>query len=172
MNDKQLQRLIQGSKRAQRVLQKRRQAEAEQQKYEARRQENLRLRAEYSEQLLALAHENGLWQAAEKAAQRLGGNLVTHVRFHVHQGMSTGCIDPSLLAPEIGELRPSFLALLISWQEGDDIKEVEIRMDRRQWINLQTRFFSIPPFIWRRNMPASLDALLDGAIRRPRIKPV
>ncbi len=171
MNEKQLQRLIQGSKRAQKVLQKRRQAEAEQQKYEARRQENLRLRAEYSEQLLALAHENGLWAAAEKAAQRLGGNLTTNMRFHVHQGMSTGCIDPSLLAPEIGELRPSFLALLINWQEGDAIKEVEIRMDRRQWINLQTAFYSIPPFIWRRRMPASLDALIEGAIRQPRVRP-
>ena len=67
---------------------------------------------------------------------------------------------------------PVLPPLLITWQEGDDIREVEIRMDRRQWINLQNRFYSIPPFIWRRNMPKSLDDLIDGAIRSSHIKPV
>ncbi len=171
MKEEQLDRLIQGSKRAKKVLEKRRLAQAEQQKYENRRQQNQRLKAEFGAQLLTLAEENGLLQAAERAALRLGGNLTSNMRFHVHQGMSTCCIDPSLIEPEIGELRPSFLALLITWQDADDTKEVEIRMDRRQWINLQNRFFSIPPFIWRRNLPKSLDDLIDDAIRQPHVMP-
>jgi len=44
-------------------------------------------------------------------------------------------------------------------------------MDRREWINLQDRFFSIPPFIWRRNMPKSLDDLIEDAIRKESAAP-
>lgn len=171
MKDEQLNRLVQGSKRAKKVLAKRRLVQAEQDKYEERRKENQRLRAEYSDQLWALAQQNGLLAAAERAAARRGGMVTSNMRFHIHQGFSTGCIDPSLIEPEIGELRPSFLALSITWPEGEDTNQVEVRMDRRQWINLQGRFFSIPPLVWRRNMPQSLDDLIDWACREPRIKP-
>jgi len=171
VKEEQLDRLVRGSKRANRVLSKRRLAQTEQQKTEERRQENLRLRAEYSDQLRSLAQQNGLLAAAERAAARQGGAVTSSMRFHIHQGMSTGCVDPSLIEPEIGELRPSFLSLLITWQEGDDAKQVQIKMDRREWINLQDRFFSIPPFIWRRNMPKSLDDLIEDAIRKESAAP-
>jgi hypothetical protein len=171
MKEEQLDRLVRGSRRANKVLAKRRLAEAEQQKTEERRKENLRLRAEYSDQLRSLALENGVLTAAEKAAAQRGGTVTSNMRFYIHQGLSTCCVDPSLIEPEIGELRPSFLSLLINWQEGDDTKEVHIKMDRRQWINLQDRFFSIPPFIWRRNMPKSLDDLIEDAIRKESATP-
>ena len=171
MKQEQFNRLVQGSKRAKKVLAKRRLVQAEQDRYEERKKENQRLRAEYSDQLLSLAQRNGLLAAAERAAARQGGTVISNTRFYIHQGFSTGCIDPSLIEPEIGELRPSFLALLITWQEGEDINEVEVRMDRRQWINLQGRFFSIPPLVWRRNMPQSLNDLIDQACREPRVRP-
>lgn len=166
MDEKQLGRLLEGSKRAQKTLARSHAARAEAQKYEDRRQRNLRLKEEYGAELMALAEENGLLARVEHAAAQLGGAVSSNMRFHVHQGMSTCCIDPSLIEPEIGELRPSFLSLVISWEAGDDAKRVEIKMDRRQWLNFPNRFYSIPPLFWRRKMPKSLDDLIEDAIRR------
>jgi hypothetical protein len=166
MDEKQLSRLVDGSKRAQKTLARRQTARAEAQKYEDRRQRNLRLKEEFGAELMTLAEDNGLLERVEHAAAQVGGAVSANMRFHVHQGMSTCCIDPSLIEPEIGELRPSFLSLIISWEAGDDAKTVEIKMDRRQWLNFPGRFYSVPPLLWRRKMPKSLDALIEDAIRR------
>lgn len=166
MADNQLDRLIEGSKRAQRTRDRRDLARAEAQKYEDRRQQNMRLKQEFGDELISLAEQNGVLARVEAAALRLGGVVSSNMRFHVHQGMSTCCIDPSLIEPEIGELRPSFLSLVISWGEDDAARTVEIKMDRREWLNFQGRFFSIPPFLWRRNMPNALDDFIAEAIRR------
>ncbi len=166
MNKNANEALIAGSKRAKKVLRRRDNAVKEREDYERRKQDNQKLMESYTQELYDLAESNGLREAVERFAEKIGGTVTSNMRFHVHQGFSTACLDPSLVAPEIGELRASFLSYKITWPEGEEYKQIELKMDRKGWINFHNRLISTPPFFWQRNMPESLDELISKSLER------
>ena len=166
MNKNPNEALIAGAKRANKALKRRDPALTEREDYERRKLDNKKLIETYTQELHDLAESNGLREAVERAAEWLGGTVESAMRFHVHQGFSTACLDPSLVAPEIGELRASFLSYKIVWPDGEQQKRIELKLDTRGWINFHNQMISTPPFIWQRNMPTSLDERITKALER------
>lgn len=160
--------LLKARKRAEKVLAEQQKARQEKLDYEARKEANRKLMEQYADKLIALAQESGILTLAEQAALERGGRLLRQVGCYVDYGLSTSCLQQSMVAAEQpGELRAAYLSLRVIWGEPSALKEVEIRVHKRGQITFHYLPVPIFPFVWRRK-PQLLHKMFENALAHPR----
>ncbi|GAP12407.1 hypothetical protein LARV_00142 [Longilinea arvoryzae] len=159
--------LLKARKRADKVLAERREAAQEKLDRNMRKAANQELMQEYTRKFTALAEKCGILALAEEAARKVNGCFFTKMSYYIDYGMNTSHLSGAFFTYKDGVLRPAYLGIFITWDEGEAKKEVEIRYAKNGAVTFHHSRWPIFPFIWK-NFPKVLPQMVDQAMKNPR----
>jgi len=162
--------LLKSSRRAKKVLAKRKAADRERRAQKMRQMSNFELMNQYSQELDELAQESTILPLIEVAALQLGARLKREVNYYLYYGMGVSSLQQTDQVAKTGQMRASYVSLLLTWGDGDVQNEVEVRVHMNGLITFSNSLLPIFPFIWRRN-PHILQRMLALALEHPRQRP-
>lgn len=162
----QLRFLLKARKRADKVLAERREAKLKKLDHERRLEANQELKKQYTQDLTALAEESGVLAMARNAALQRGGDMTQQLSCYVDYGINSSRLVQTYAVAEHGELRPSHLAVRVTWEESGIVNEVEVRVHRKGQITFHNSFLPVFRFVWHR-YPRLLHYLFDSALAHP-----
>jgi hypothetical protein len=163
----QLRILLQARKRADKVLAERRAIQQEKLDRKLQKEANQELMQQYSRDFMELAERSGILQLAEQAARRHNGSVTTRMGYYLDFGFNIGRLQRAMMTYRDGVLRASHLGIFITWFEGQEKRQVEIRYNKNHAITFHNSRLPVFSFLWK-HFPKILPKMLADAMANPR----
>ncbi len=163
----QLHTLLKARKRADKFLAERRAVQQEALERDMRKAANQELMQQYTLTFTRFAEQSGILALAEQAAREHDGCVTTKMSYYLDFGINTSRIHRAVMTFRDSVLRASHLGIFISWSEGQQKCEAEIRYTKNHIITFHNSRLPVFSFIWK-NFPKVLPRMLADAMAHPR----